>query len=70
MPDPYLQQLCADRIGGANYGKDDASDKFEKIKRAKQAALQANPQGEMIDMGEWEEPWVGEARSYYEAPPP
>ncbi len=25
---------------------------------------------EMIDMGEWEEPWVGEARSYYEAPPP
>ena len=25
---------------------------------------------EMIDMGEWEEPWVGEARSYYETPPP
>lgn len=25
---------------------------------------------EMIDMGEFEEPWVGESRSYYEAPPP
>jgi predicted molibdopterin-dependent oxidoreductase YjgC len=25
---------------------------------------------EMIDMGEFEEPWVGEARSYYEVPPP
>ncbi|MDA1004621.1 MAG: 2Fe-2S iron-sulfur cluster-binding protein, partial [Chloroflexi bacterium] len=25
---------------------------------------------EIIDMGEFEEPWVGEARSYYEAPPP
>ena len=25
---------------------------------------------EMIDMGEYEEPWVGEPRSYYETPPP
>ena len=25
---------------------------------------------EMIDMGEFEEPWVGESRSYYETPPP
>ena len=25
---------------------------------------------EIIDMGEFEEPWVGEARSYYEVPPP
>jgi predicted molibdopterin-dependent oxidoreductase YjgC len=25
---------------------------------------------ELIDMGEFEEPWVGEARSYYETPPP
>ena len=25
---------------------------------------------EIIDMGEWEEPWVGESRSYYETPPP
>ena len=25
---------------------------------------------ELIDMGEFDEPWVGEARSYYETPPP
>ncbi len=25
---------------------------------------------ELMDMGEFEEPWVGEARSYYESPPP
>ena len=25
---------------------------------------------ELIDMGEFEEPWVGERRSYYETPPP
>ena len=25
---------------------------------------------EMIDMGEYDEPWVGEERSYYESPPP
>ena len=25
---------------------------------------------ELLDMGEFEEPWVGEARSYYETPPP
>ncbi len=25
---------------------------------------------ELIDMGEYEEPWVGEDRSYYETPPP
>ncbi len=25
---------------------------------------------ELIDMGEFEEPWVGEERSYYETPPP
>ena len=25
---------------------------------------------ELLDMGEFEEPWVGEARTYYEMPPP
>ena len=25
---------------------------------------------ELLDMGEFEEPWVGDARSYYESPPP
>ena len=38
MSDTYLQQLFAERIGGANYGKSTAIYKFEKIKRAKAAA--------------------------------
>lgn len=25
---------------------------------------------ELVDLGEWQEPWVGEDRSYYETPPP
>ena len=25
---------------------------------------------ELVDLGEWKEPWVGEDRSYYETPPP
>ena len=51
MADSYIQGLFADRIGGRGYGKSTAIYKFEKIKRAKQAALAANPGGEMIDMG-------------------
>lgn len=51
MSDPYLQQLFAQRIGGANYGKSTAIYKFEQIKRAKRAALAANPGKELIDMG-------------------
>ncbi|MGL4462493.1 MAG: LL-diaminopimelate aminotransferase [Planctomycetia bacterium] len=47
----YIQSLFADRIGGADYGKSTAIYKFEKIKRAKRAALAANPAGEMIDLG-------------------
>ena len=39
MSDPYFQQLFADRIGGAEYGKGTAIYKFEKIKRAKRKAL-------------------------------
>ena len=39
MSDPYFQQLFADRIGGAQYGKTTAIYKFEKIKRAKRTAL-------------------------------
>ena len=49
--DPYIQNLFADRIGGAQYGKGTEIYKFEKIKRAKRAALQANPGAELIDMG-------------------
>jgi LL-diaminopimelate aminotransferase len=51
MSDSYIQQLFADRIGGAGYGKGTEIYKFEKIKRAKRAALDANPGAELIDMG-------------------
>ncbi|WP_054958450.1 LL-diaminopimelate aminotransferase [Paenibacillus dakarensis] len=49
--DTYIQQSFADRIGGANYGKDTAIYKFEKIKRAKAAAKREFPNIELIDMG-------------------
>ncbi len=51
MSDTYIQSLFADRIGGKNYGKSTAIYKFEKIKRAKRAAIAANPGTEIIDMG-------------------
>ncbi len=51
MTDPYIQNLFAERIGGRQYGKSTAIYKFEKIKRAKRAALAADPGAEIIDMG-------------------
>jgi LL-diaminopimelate aminotransferase len=51
MSDSYIQNLFAERIGGRNYGKGTEIYKFEKIKRAKRAALTANPSTELIDMG-------------------
>ena len=51
MSDTYIQNLIAERIGGRNYGKSTAIYKFEKIKRAKRAALAAHPGAEIIDMG-------------------
>ncbi|MBM3825825.1 MAG: LL-diaminopimelate aminotransferase [Verrucomicrobia bacterium] len=51
MSDPYIQQLFAGRIGGANYGKSTAIYKFEKIKRAKAAAKKAKPDVALIDLG-------------------
>lgn len=51
MSESYIQQLFAERIGGAMYGKDTAIYKFEKIKRAKRAAVAANPSIPLIDMG-------------------
>ena len=51
MTESYIQNLFADRIGGKQYGKATAIYKFEKIKRAKRAALAANPGAEIIDMG-------------------
>lgn len=51
MPDPYFQQLFADRIGGAQYGKGTEIYKFEKIKRAKRKALAEYPNRSLIDFG-------------------
>ncbi|HBR95508.1 MAG TPA: LL-diaminopimelate aminotransferase, partial [Opitutae bacterium] len=51
MSDPYIQELFAERIGGNQYGKSTAIYKFEKIKRAKKAAKEAQPDVALIDMG-------------------
>ena len=51
MTDPYFQQLFADRIGGADYGKGTDIYKFEKIKRAKRQALADHPDRELVDYG-------------------
>ena len=51
MPDSMMQELFAERIGGKNFGKDTTVYKFEKIKRAKRAAMAANPEVELIDLG-------------------
>src|SRR5271157_4316709 len=51
MSDSYLQNLFAARIGGKEFGKSDAIYKFEKIKRAKRAALAAHPGAEILDLG-------------------
>lgn len=47
----YIQSLFADRLGGSQFGKDVKIYKFEKIKRAKRAAIEANPGKELFDMG-------------------
>jgi LL-diaminopimelate aminotransferase len=47
----YIQSLFAERIGGAMFGKEQKIYKFEKIKRAKRAALSAHPGAELIDFG-------------------
>src|SRR5262245_55322306 len=49
--DPWFQCLFADRIGGASYGKSTKIYKFEKIKRAKRAALAAHPERKLLDFG-------------------
>src|SRR5579884_150870 len=49
--DPWFQSLFAERIGGANYGKGSKIYKFEKIKRAKRAALAAHPERQLLDFG-------------------
>jgi len=51
MAESYIQGLFAERIGGKQYGKSQAIYKFEKIKRAKRAAVAAHPGKEIIDLG-------------------
>lgn len=51
MADPYFQQLFAERLGGAEYGKTTAIYKFEKIKRAKRQALAEHPERQLLDFG-------------------
>lgn len=51
MSDPYFQNLFAERIGGASYGKGTEIYKFEKIKRAKRKALADFPGRPLIDFG-------------------
>lgn len=51
MADPWFQSLFAERIGGASYGKGTEIYKFEKIKRAKRAALAAHPERTLLDFG-------------------
>ena len=56
--DPWFQHLFSKRIGGNQYGKSNAIYKFEKIKRAKRAALAAHPERFLLDFG------IGENMSY------
>ncbi|MDF9406997.1 LL-diaminopimelate aminotransferase [Pelotomaculum isophthalicicum JI] len=51
MPDSFVQNLFAERIGGPKFGKDTVIYKFEKIKRAKAAARKNHPGVEIIDLG-------------------
>jgi LL-diaminopimelate aminotransferase len=49
--DPWFQDLFADRIGGAAYGKGTDIYKFERIKRAKRQALADRPAMPLLDFG-------------------
>lgn len=51
MSESYIQKLIAERIGGSKFGKDTVLYKFEKIKRARRAAVAAHPEMEVIDIG-------------------
>ncbi len=51
MAESYIQQLIAERMGGDQFGKSTVIYKFEKIKRAKRAAMEARPDVAIIDMG-------------------
>jgi len=51
MANETIQNAIADRIGGNQFGKSTVIYKFEKIKRAKRAAIEARPDVPIIDMG-------------------
>ncbi len=51
MPAFNWENLYADRIGGAQYGKSTAIYKFEQIKRAKRQALADFPDRQLLDFG-------------------
>ncbi len=51
MSEDYIQGLFARRLGGSSFGKDTKIYKFEKIKRAKAAAMAENPEQEILDFG-------------------
>ncbi|MDF1618081.1 LL-diaminopimelate aminotransferase [Petrocella sp. FN5] len=51
MAEQFIQNLIAERIGGNQFGKSTVIYKFEKIKRAKKAAMADRPDVEIIDMG-------------------
>jgi len=46
-----VERLYADRIGGAQFGKDTTVYKFAKIKSAKRAFMEAHPDTTVIDLG-------------------
>ena len=50
MAESYIQELFAERIGGRNYGKGTDLYKFEKIRRARDAAVKAKPDVALIDI--------------------
>lgn len=60
MQDSFIQQTFAQRIGGNQFGKDTVLYKFEKIKRAKRAAIAKNPELKLIDLGVGEPDWMAE----------
>ena len=49
--DAFMQELFAERIGGRTFGQSTVIYKFEKIKRAKRAAVAAHPELPLVDMG-------------------
>ncbi|MFQ5586361.1 MAG: LL-diaminopimelate aminotransferase, partial [Thermodesulfobacteriota bacterium] len=51
MKESYIQGIFSERIGGKTFGKGTKIYKFEKIKRAKAAALKAHPGTELLDFG-------------------